>query len=132
MVSSLSLRGRYPTTLDKGPKRCPFGHLITFESEGFKGAGTINEATRWSKRGPVLTPPATSPRYKAGKALSANRPWGPIYFTSTRTRIEKSRPRPSSSLRECAGPRGSAASAAHENWPPFDDASRKPALNRID
>src|SRR5206468_1770475 len=82
--------------------------------------------------GPVLTPPATSPRYKTGKALSASRPWGPIYYISTRTRIEKSRPRPSSSLRESAGPRGSAASAAPENWPPFDDASRKPALTRID
>src|SRR5205809_6708215 len=35
-------------------------------------------------------------------------------------------------IRERAGPRGSAASAAPENWPPFDDASRKPALTRID
>src|SRR5438132_8215865 len=41
MVSSLSPQGPYPTILDKGAKRCPFGHLITFESAGFKRAGTI-------------------------------------------------------------------------------------------
>src|SRR5207247_10684895 len=39
--SSLSLPGPHPTKLNKGAKRCPFGYLITFESEGFKGAGRI-------------------------------------------------------------------------------------------
>src|SRR5947208_6726596 len=41
MASSLSLPGPHPAKLNKGAKRCPFGYLITFESEGFKGAGTI-------------------------------------------------------------------------------------------
>src|SRR2546427_3209745 len=41
MAASLSLSGPYPTKLDRGAKRCPFGYLITFESEGFKRAVTI-------------------------------------------------------------------------------------------
>src|SRR5438309_3546745 len=41
MSSSLSTRGTYPAILNKVAKRCPFGYLITFESEGFKRAGTI-------------------------------------------------------------------------------------------
>src|SRR5205809_6065974 len=41
MASSFPLPRPYPTKLDKGAKRCPFGHLITFESAGFKRAGTI-------------------------------------------------------------------------------------------
>src|SRR5439155_1229712 len=62
--------------------------------------------------------------------LAQSRGTGPyLGDASTET---KSGARPSSSLRAPAGPRGSVASAAPENWPPFDDASRKPALTRID
>src|SRR5438046_9676313 len=60
MASSLSLPGPHPTKLNKVAKRCPFGYLITFESEGFKGAGTIMKpldgasAVRSSRHRPLL------------------------------------------------------------------------------